>query len=140
MLALAAAAFWSGVPTSRLVWPVVFAPVQAAIWFVFVLPLALSPWGKRVIAEPVPGVANGVVFLGGSLVYCAVFLPVVRASYQSRIRARRRARGHCAVCGYDLTGNESGVCPECGTVSAAASTSPASSPTASTRCPEAPPT
>lgn len=23
--------------------------------------------------------------------------------------------GHCQSCGYDLTGNESGVCPECGT-------------------------
>jgi hypothetical protein len=23
--------------------------------------------------------------------------------------------GHCRRCGYDLTGNESGVCPECGT-------------------------
>ncbi len=23
--------------------------------------------------------------------------------------------GHCSRCGYDMTGNESGVCPECGT-------------------------
>jgi len=28
--------------------------------------------------------------------------------------ARSRASGQCAKCGYDLTGNESGVCPECG--------------------------
>ncbi len=28
---------------------------------------------------------------------------------------RRRNTGHCLRCGYDLTGNESGVCPECGT-------------------------
>ncbi|MCH7813714.1 MAG: hypothetical protein IID40_06800 [Planctomycetes bacterium] len=30
--------------------------------------------------------------------------------------ARRRPypRGHCRRCGYDLTGNESGLCPECG--------------------------
>ena len=29
---------------------------------------------------------------------------------------RRRARpGHCPTCEYDLTGNVSGVCPECGT-------------------------
>lgn len=26
-----------------------------------------------------------------------------------------RLRGLCHVCGYDLTGNVSGVCPECGT-------------------------
>ena len=29
-------------------------------------------------------------------------------------RHRRRRRGECIGCGYDLTGNESGVCPECG--------------------------
>ena len=27
---------------------------------------------------------------------------------------RRRTKGWCIPCGYDLTGNESGVCPECG--------------------------
>lgn len=26
-----------------------------------------------------------------------------------------RSVGHCRMCGYDLTGNVSGVCPECGT-------------------------
>lgn len=31
------------------------------------------------------------------------------------LRRRRRVRGLCVKCGYDLTGNESGVCPECGT-------------------------
>ncbi len=28
---------------------------------------------------------------------------------------RRHAPGHCRKCGYDLTGNVSGRCPECGT-------------------------
>ena len=28
----------------------------------------------------------------------------------------RTLPGHCSKCGYDLTGNESGVCPECGSV------------------------
>ena len=27
---------------------------------------------------------------------------------------RRRPPGHCPKCGYDLTGNTSGLCPECG--------------------------
>jgi hypothetical protein len=29
-------------------------------------------------------------------------------------RRERRGKGLCAGCGYDLTGNASGVCPECG--------------------------
>jgi len=29
-------------------------------------------------------------------------------------RWRRRRKGRCVTCGYRLTGNESGVCPECG--------------------------
>lgn len=29
-------------------------------------------------------------------------------------RARRRKRGNCAACGYDLTGLNSATCPECG--------------------------
>lgn len=29
-------------------------------------------------------------------------------------RLRRRRRGCCVACGYDLTGNVSGACPECG--------------------------
>jgi hypothetical protein len=30
------------------------------------------------------------------------------------IRAKRLAKGQCLACGYDLTRNVSGVCPECG--------------------------
>ncbi len=30
------------------------------------------------------------------------------------VRLVRRRRGLCLACGYDLTANESGVCPECG--------------------------
>jgi hypothetical protein len=31
-----------------------------------------------------------------------------------RLGRRRVAQGHCANCGYNLTGNVSGRCPECG--------------------------
>ena len=36
-------------------------------------------------------------------------------TFQRRRVAARRSAGLCVRCGYDLTGNVSGVCPECGT-------------------------
>ena len=43
------------------------------------------------------------------------------------VRRRRRSRRHlCRSCGYDLTGNVSGVCPECGISVKAAPVSEAS--------------
>ena len=35
----------------------------------------------------------------------------IRGPYR---RYRRRKKGLCPICGYNLTGNVSGVCPECG--------------------------
>ena len=40
-------------------------------------------------------------------------LPILWSALQLRHRARIRSNV-CLACGYDLTGNESGVCPECG--------------------------
>ncbi len=37
------------------------------------------------------------------------------ALIRGQLRRRRARTGHCLKCGYDLTGNVSGVCPECGT-------------------------
>ncbi len=34
---------------------------------------------------------------------------------RERRRERMRAAGRCGTCGYSLTGNVSGTCPECGT-------------------------
>jgi len=43
------------------------------------------------------------------------FLPVRAVLRGPLRRCRRRRRGECLDCGYNLTGNASGVCPECGT-------------------------
>lgn len=47
-------------------------------------------------------------------VWC-LLLPTVTITAVYCYLDRRRPKGHCQDCGYDLTGNESGVCPECGT-------------------------
>jgi hypothetical protein len=40
---------------------------------------------------------------------------LVRVWSRLRYSGLRRKMGLCVRCGYDLTGNTSGVCPECGT-------------------------
>ena len=47
-----------------------------------------------------------------------MWLPLVVFAIPTAIlwrRDRRPRKGHCQHCGYNLTGNESGVCPECAT-------------------------
>ena len=63
-----------------------FAIAGGAPWWAW--PLALSP-------------------LAPAALVASRFASVVR-------RNLRSAGGQCARCGYDLTGNVSGVCPECG--------------------------
>ena len=48
------------------------------------------------------------------LCFLAAFVVVTAATAILWHRGQRYPRGHCQVCGYDLTGNVSGVCPECG--------------------------
>jgi hypothetical protein len=50
-----------------------------------------------------------------SLPLWILLVPVALPTAILWYRDRRPLRGHCAACGYDLTGNLSGVCPECGT-------------------------
>ncbi len=38
----------------------------------------------------------------------------VTTAWQASIRKQTAPKGRCLDCGYDLTGNQSGVCPECG--------------------------
>ena len=46
-----------------------------------------------------------------ALVASCRFATVLRPRWDAR---RRHPEGHCQACGYDLTGNVSGTCPECG--------------------------
>src|SRR5215472_12786227 len=40
---------------------------------------------------------------------------LIRRDEWRLLRAGRLSRGECWWCGYNLTGNTSGICPECGT-------------------------
>jgi len=42
------------------------------------------------------------------------FALLVRHKWRGFCARRRRSRGHCDSCGYSLTGNVAGICPECG--------------------------
>lgn len=51
-------------------------------------------------------------------IVCPLWIPIVMAAAGAVLfhrRARPRRVGHCFKCDYDLTGNTSGICPECGT-------------------------
>jgi len=55
-----------------------------------------------------------VMFPMGLLIAALTVAPAI--SLWLTIRKRRRIlHNHCLACGYDLTANTSGVCPECGT-------------------------
>lgn len=64
------------------------------------------PWAAIHARLPVP-----------ALIACLWVLPAYRAvkSLRGRLdKERRRRHGRCVACGYDLTGNVSGLCSECG--------------------------
>jgi len=48
----------------------------------------------------------------GLITAIAAILPLVSLLPKLRMRP---PRAHCRTCGYNLTGNSSGICPECGT-------------------------
>ena len=103
------------------------------------LKASAGTWGRgaldlgptRVYAIPSATVTTGHVHQGGItklatpftrwsvglwkpfLLSCLLFLPAAASLRRRRAQLRREA-GLCTRCGYDLTGNVSGVCPECG--------------------------
>jgi uncharacterized paraquat-inducible protein A len=72
------------------------------------------------------GAVPGLILILVLLLFVLWLAALVRAGLSARRGFRqyrgvlRQDRGLCAACGYDLTGNTSGVCPECGTPTRAA--------------------
>jgi hypothetical protein len=63
---------------------------------------------------------RGVVVPQAWLTAIAAFLPTIKALhvYRRRLKLRERRTAICRACGYNLTANVSGICPECGTSAA----------------------
>jgi hypothetical protein len=66
------------------------------------------------------GVVVCVPFWAAVLITATLPVAEYRSIQRRRRRRQREATGRCPVCGYDLRGNESGVCPECGGVATGA--------------------
>ena len=63
-----------------------------------------------VATAPQPGWFLLVAMVSGPILLGLMLIPVFRRGTIEH----RRANGMCLACGYSLTGNTSGVCPECG--------------------------
>jgi hypothetical protein len=56
----------------------------------------------------------GFYFMQANTTVPSALVLTVTLALWFRVWRRRVRAGHCRCCGYDLTGNVSGVCPECG--------------------------
>jgi len=70
-------------------------------------------WSPVLSSAPYPNVRWQVFYFPLWIPFLIFALPTAFVWYRDR---RRIPVGHCGRCGYDLTKNESGVCPECGVV------------------------
>ena len=108
-------------PSRALRWEWKFYPRYEPEWYSVLQP---DRSAFRMSTEPPLGVTDGATGLRywvrqrfGSV---ALWLPLVIVASATLlmfwIDRRRIPPGHCRRCGYDLTGNTSGICSECGTM------------------------
>ena len=97
--------FAMGGPSKKWVW---LRNMNAKEWTPRILPSYGLVVGSTPLAKPPRAI----------LVLIPTWIPMtiaLVAAWFFHRKARGPSPGHCPKCGYNLTGNESGVCPECGT-------------------------
>jgi hypothetical protein len=67
-------------------------------------------WGMPYRPQILATIVNSSIYAG--LLWLIVVL--APACLRQSTERRRRAQGQCGQCGYDMTSNTTGVCPECG--------------------------
>ncbi len=89
-----------------------FLALPAALTFVS-FHLAADAAGREIGgADSLLSIAYGVFF---GLVPAGLVAGFYARTWMRRIEGReRRSENRCSDCGYDLSGNTTGVCPECG--------------------------
>ncbi len=125
----------------KFIWSWLILAILGVAWFFVSLgqPTYMSVWRIRIdalcggvslrwaresafgsVSIPVPSIAQWKprALLGQAepCVFIPMWMPVVLSLLAFIfIRPQNRIAEHECTCGYDLTGNESGICPECGT-------------------------
>jgi hypothetical protein len=89
---------------------VVFGFASGSILTYEAADLAISDRGFRAT----PGFVEWIPFISMFAFWLVYLLVSYVLIYGSARQQRRRKLGLCVRCGYDLTGNASGICPECG--------------------------
>ena len=93
--------------------PVVWVAVAGAMTAAFAAARLAAPWMPDPADGPGAFLLGLLVGLPGGLVVATVLIQVILQAMRPCLRRERP--GRCRRCGYDLTGNASGTCPECGT-------------------------
>lgn len=83
--------------------------VAAAVFAPLLFPFSVI----ESLTRPEPGLRT--LEIGAIALYVIVFIVTLVRRWDRWRWQRRYPRGHCQFCGYNLTGNTSGTCPECGT-------------------------